>query len=129
MAIIAMCFDLMQEEIIAKFTWLGKKLGIVEKDEDDEAEEQAASEEKKLAEKERQLKENDFNNKEDMMRKEKPSYVANASANPASKEYAPNSFDSPAPGYRSNMDDDMGSAKQFRSPYLQNVVQRQQTKS
>jgi hypothetical protein len=30
MSIIAMCFDLMQEEIIAKFTWLGKKLGIVE---------------------------------------------------------------------------------------------------
>ena len=25
-----MCFDLMQEEIIAKFTWVGKKLGIVE---------------------------------------------------------------------------------------------------
>ena len=129
MAIIAMCFDLMQEEIIAKFTWLGKKLGIVEKDEDDEAEDQAAAEEKKLAEKERQLKENDFN--KDDMRKEKPNYVATSAVNPgsASKEYAPNSFDSPAPGYRSNMDDDMGSAKQFRSPYLQNVVQRQQTKS
>ena len=29
MATCAMCFDLMQEEIIAKFTWVGKKLGIV----------------------------------------------------------------------------------------------------
>ena len=28
MAILAMCFDLMQEEIIAKFTWLGKKFFI-----------------------------------------------------------------------------------------------------
>lgn len=27
-----MCFDLMQEEIVAKFRWLGKKIGIVEKD-------------------------------------------------------------------------------------------------
>jgi hypothetical protein len=37
MATLAMCFDLMQEEIIAKFTWVGKKLGIVDnKDEDGE---------------------------------------------------------------------------------------------
>ena len=33
MAILAMCFDLMQEEIVAKFRWIGKKIGIVEKDE------------------------------------------------------------------------------------------------
>ena len=32
MAILAMCFDLMQEEIVAKFRWLGRKIGIVEKD-------------------------------------------------------------------------------------------------
>ena len=30
MAILAMCFDLMQEEIVAKFRWLGRKVGIVE---------------------------------------------------------------------------------------------------
>ncbi|CAF2624045.1 unnamed protein product [Rotaria sp. Silwood2] len=34
MAILAMCFDLMQEEIVAKFRWLGRKIGIIEKDED-----------------------------------------------------------------------------------------------
>ncbi len=33
MAILAMCFDLMQEEIIAKFRWLGRKIGIIEKEE------------------------------------------------------------------------------------------------
>jgi hypothetical protein len=32
MAILAMCFDLMQEEIVAKFRWLGRKMGIVEND-------------------------------------------------------------------------------------------------
>ena len=31
MAILAMCFDLMQEEIVAKFKWIGTKMGLVEK--------------------------------------------------------------------------------------------------
>ena len=35
MAILAMCFDLMQEEIVAKFRWIGTKIGIVEKEEED----------------------------------------------------------------------------------------------
>lgn len=35
MAILSMCFTLMQEEMLAKFTWIGRKLGVVEKDEDD----------------------------------------------------------------------------------------------
>lgn len=30
LAIIAMCFDLMQEEVRAKFRWLGQKLGLIE---------------------------------------------------------------------------------------------------
>ncbi|CAF1147059.1 unnamed protein product [Didymodactylos carnosus] len=34
MAILAMCFDLMQEEIVAKFRWIGKKIGIIEDDHD-----------------------------------------------------------------------------------------------
>jgi hypothetical protein len=34
MAILAMCFDLMQEEIVAKFRWIGTKIGIVEKPEE-----------------------------------------------------------------------------------------------
>ncbi|CAF2373095.1 unnamed protein product [Rotaria sp. Silwood2] len=35
MAILAMCFDLMQEEIVAKFRWIGTKLGIIDKDDED----------------------------------------------------------------------------------------------
>ncbi|KAJ8312849.1 hypothetical protein KUTeg_010222 [Tegillarca granosa] len=31
LAIIAMCFDLMQEEVRAKFRWLGQKIGIIDK--------------------------------------------------------------------------------------------------
>ena len=31
MAILAMCFDLMQEEIVAKFRWIGRKIGLVDK--------------------------------------------------------------------------------------------------
>jgi hypothetical protein len=29
-----MCFDLMQEEIVAKFRWIGTKIGIVDKPEE-----------------------------------------------------------------------------------------------
>ena len=32
MAILAMCFDLMQEEIVAKFRWIGSKIGIIDKE-------------------------------------------------------------------------------------------------
>lgn len=28
-----MCFDLMQEEIVAKFRWIGRKVGIIEEEE------------------------------------------------------------------------------------------------
>ncbi|KAL4227645.1 hypothetical protein ACF0H5_013085 [Mactra antiquata] len=35
MAILSMCFALMQDEIIAKCTWVGQKLGIIDKSEDD----------------------------------------------------------------------------------------------
>ena len=34
MAILSMCFSLMQDEIIAKCKWVGQKLGLVDKDED-----------------------------------------------------------------------------------------------
>ena len=34
MAILSMCFSLIQEEIIAKFKWVGEKIGIIEKDGD-----------------------------------------------------------------------------------------------
>ena len=35
MAILSMCFSLMQDEIVAKFKWIGEKIGLVEKDKDD----------------------------------------------------------------------------------------------
>ena len=38
MAILSMCFTLMQEEMTAKFMWIGKKMGVVEDEEDDEVE-------------------------------------------------------------------------------------------
>jgi hypothetical protein len=46
-AILAMCFDLMQEEIIAKFTWLGKKIGIIEKDDEEKAEDERKKQERR----------------------------------------------------------------------------------
>lgn len=36
MAILSMCFNLMQEEMLNKFLWLGQKMDIVEKDDDEE---------------------------------------------------------------------------------------------
>lgn len=38
MAILAMCFDLMQEEIVAKFRWIGRKIGIYDKQNKDKTE-------------------------------------------------------------------------------------------
>ena len=35
MAILSMCFSLMQDEIIAKCKWVGQKLGILDKNDDD----------------------------------------------------------------------------------------------
>ena len=35
MAILSMCFSLMQDEIVAKCTWVGQKLGILDKSDDD----------------------------------------------------------------------------------------------
>ncbi len=35
MAILSMCFSLMQDEILSKARWIGQKLGILEKDADD----------------------------------------------------------------------------------------------
>lgn len=61
-SIIGMCFDLMQEEIIAKFTWLGKKLGIV----DANSEENMAEETEEIPD---SGKEKDKDNKEAQQKK------------------------------------------------------------
>ena len=36
LAVLAMAFDLMQEELISKFCWFGKKIGLLEPDEEEE---------------------------------------------------------------------------------------------
>ena len=36
MALLSTAFNLIQEEMVGKFTWLGTKLGIIKKDEDDD---------------------------------------------------------------------------------------------
>ena len=45
MAILAMCFDLIQEGLIQKFTLIGEKTGIIKKEEEQEEEEQKIREE------------------------------------------------------------------------------------
>jgi hypothetical protein len=50
MAILAMCFDLMQHELVEKFVFIAKKLGITEKDKEDiikEKEEELEKQKKK----------------------------------------------------------------------------------
>ena len=36
MAILSMCFSLIQEEIVSKFRWVGQKLGLISKEEEEE---------------------------------------------------------------------------------------------
>lgn len=38
MAILSMCFTLMQEEMTAKFLWMGRKMGVVEQGDEEEDE-------------------------------------------------------------------------------------------
>jgi len=55
LSVLGMAFDLMQEELISKFSWFGKKIGLIDPDEEEEE-----------AEKEKA--------KEDVMKKEKSEY-------------------------------------------------------
>ena len=48
MAIISMCFSLMQEEISSKFVWIGAKMGIIEKQKDEDGEDEEPEEEEEL---------------------------------------------------------------------------------
>lgn len=88
------------KEIIAKFTWLGKKFGIVDKEEDEEEMEEK--------DKEKKGDENDEKNKSDHVEDK-------------------NEFgESPAPSYSGFADkDDKETMSRMRSAYLQSVVQRQ----
>lgn len=113
MAILAMCFDLMQEEIIAKFTWLGKKLGIIDKEPDEEEEEAdvaaAQNEDEKLKSGKK------FDN-EDMYKSgkkgvKKPPYVDDIA-----------NYTSPTPSYTAVAADEHNMSR-LRSAYLQSVRQ------
>ena len=57
-----MAFDLMQEELISKFSWFGKKIGLLESDEDEEEDEKEKSSLKDSNEKEKEdeVKSNDY---------------------------------------------------------------------
>lgn len=45
LAILSMCLNLIQDEIVAKFTWIGRKLGLVSKEEDEDFEDDIHAEE------------------------------------------------------------------------------------
>ena len=47
LALLSMCFSLIQEEIATKFKWVGEKLGLVAKDGDGESEDEEEEEEEK----------------------------------------------------------------------------------
>ena len=47
MAILSMCFSLIQEEIVAKFRWVGEKIGIIEKEKTEEEEDEEDDDDKK----------------------------------------------------------------------------------
>ena len=119
MAILAMCFDLMQEEIIAKFTWLGKKLGIIDKDSEETEEEEAAENEKNAAEEsdEKLKSEKKFDNEDSYksngakrMGKQRP-YVDDAGT-----------YSSPTPSYTAVAADEHNMSR-LRSAYLQSIRQ------
>jgi hypothetical protein len=112
MSILAMCFDLMQEEIIAKFTWIGKKLGVVDKEDADIA---AENNEKQLKQDEKLAKEGQdkFDHENNNSKKRggggEPVFVSENS-----NHY--NGY-SPAPSY---------SATAGNRSYANNITQRQQ---
>lgn len=117
MAILAMCFDLMQEEIIAKFTWLGKKMGIVEQE---QAEDDAYENYTEI---------NDI-------KKDKPSFDNNSNHNNNnningrfSKNSTTNLIHDDYLTPRDNSADMQNNQlmNKFRSAYLQNMVQRPPT--
>jgi len=117
MSILAMCFDLMQEEIIAKFTWIGKKLGIVEKeDEDIVMENNALNEKNEKLKNEKELPEESNNtkpNSSQYSKKNEPIFVS---------EKSNFNRNSPAPSYSATATNDQ---KNYRSNFSNNITQRQ----
>lgn len=115
MAILAMCFDLMQEEIIAKFTWLGKKLGIIDKEADDEEEEGDGSttvnEDGKIKSEKKFDNEDSYKGNLAKTGTKKPPYVDDLA-----------NYTSPTPSYTTVAADEHNMSR-LRSAYLQSVRQ------
>jgi len=114
MSILAMSFDLMQEEIIAKFTWIGKKLGIVEKEDEDIVMENNA-----LNETNEKLKEKDFS-EEKINIKSNSSQLSKTNEPIFVSEKSNFNRNSPAPSYSATADQ-----KNYRSNLSNNITQRQ----
>ena len=114
MAILAMCFDLMQEEIIAKFTWLGKKVGILKKEEDELAEEEQLEQEKREKEFEKQKE------------KEKMEAAKNGEGKTVTSEkqgfdFNHDRFNSPAPSYSETNTTEEERMARIRYAYFKNL--------
>ena len=136
LCLLAMTFDLMQQEIIVKFVWLGQKIGLVGKEDEDENGEN----EELLTDLSVQNDLSDISN--DNMKKKLESYGNEKSQTLATekpkialkkiplfeeKTSLSNNAVSPAPLNRSNTAD-KDFLRQIRSAYLQNLVQRQNKK-
>lgn len=65
LSVLGMAFDLMQEELISKFSWFGKKIGLIDPDEDEEDE--AEKEKEKLKDDMSKKEESDYNQKNQKM--------------------------------------------------------------
>jgi len=59
LSVLGMAFDLMQEELISKFSWFGKKIGLIDPDEEEQDSEKEKDNEK---------------DKDDMIKKENSDY-------------------------------------------------------
>jgi hypothetical protein len=123
-AILAMCFDLMQEEIIAKFTWLGKKIGIIEKDDEEKAEDERKKQERREKAFEKQKE-------RERLAREKNGTAASPTAPASPNNSKQNSVyggdrdrfgnNSPAPSYSATNTSEEERMARIRSAYFKNL--------
>jgi hypothetical protein len=140
MATLAMCFDLMQEEIIAKFTWLGKKLGIIDSEVPTD-ETNISKNRKDFADNNDPINPKDKEDVADRLKRDRNNdkFIRDQDDhNKTNYINSPTTFNSPAPSYEAaaagtgatgsktigNINGDAN--RHFKSAYLYNVVQRQQ---
>ena len=122
-ATLAMCFDLMQEEIIAKFTWLGKRLGIMDKEEETDVTEKENTDQEFVNDETNQKKLIEVQGNVD--ENEKKHFISSKSSFVDENFFASYNGIPPAFNYQSNA---LGDKQylQFRTAFSQNVVQNQQ---